>query len=183
MKLGITAMRAAVGAVFFAHGTQKLFGWFGGGGLEGTAKGFDAMGLKPGKRTALVAGVCEAGGGAMLAIGFLTPLASAAVIGVMNQAVRTVHWQKGFFSSNGGYEFNLVLVASAVALADLGPGEWSLDSKLGLDHSGPGWALAALGAGMAGPRLLEQLAPTLEPEPASPAAAPQSAAEAVPAQA
>jgi putative oxidoreductase len=127
MKLGITAMRAAVGAVFFAHGAQKLFGWFGGGGLEGTAKGFDSMGLKPGKRTALVAGVSEAGGGAMLANGFLTPLASAAVIGVMNQAVRTVHLNKGFFASNGGYEFNLVLVASAVALADLGPGDWSLD--------------------------------------------------------
>jgi putative oxidoreductase len=170
MKLGITAMRAAVGGVFFAHGAQKLFGWFGGGGPEGTARAFDAMGLKPGKRTALVAGVSEAAGGTMLGLGFLTPLGSAAVIGVMNQAVRTVHWQKGFFATNGGYEFNMVLVASAVALADLGPGKWSLDHKLGLDLSGPGWALAALGAGMVGPRLVEQLAP--EPEPEQPAAAP-----------
>jgi putative oxidoreductase len=163
-------MRAAVGAIFFAHGAQKLFGWFGGGGPEATAQAFDSMGLKPGKRTALVAGASEAAGGAMLGLGFLTPLGAAAVIGVMNQAVRTVHWKNGFFSTNGGYEFNLLLVASALALTDLGPGKPSLDDKLGLDLSGPGWALAALGAGLAGPQLLERLAPA--PEPEQPAAAP-----------
>src|SRR5829696_8856878 len=109
MKLGFTALRATLGAVFFAHGAQKLFGWFGGHGLEATAGAFDSMGLKPGRRTALLAGGPEAGGGALLALGLLTPAASAALIGVMHQAVKTVHLDKGFFVSDGGYEYNLML--------------------------------------------------------------------------
>lgn len=176
MKLGITAFRVTLGAVFFAHGAQKLFGWFGGHGLEATGGAFESMGLRPGKRNALIAGASEAGGGTLLALGLFTPLASAAVIGVMNEAVRAVHGDKGFFATEGGYEYNLVLAASAFALADSGPGPWSLDEQLGVRMSGPLWALSALGAGLAGPRLLEKLAPASEPE--SPAT-PQSAPEAV----
>jgi putative oxidoreductase len=160
MRLGLTLLRAAVGGVFFAHGAQKLFGWFGGPGLEGMSKGLDQMGLRPGKRNALIAGGAEAGGGALLATGLLTPLGSAAVIGVMDQAVRSVHWQKGFFNTSGGYEFNLVLATAAFALADAGPGPLSLDRALGIERSGPLWALAALGAGLAGPRLLVRAAPS-----------------------
>jgi len=167
MKLGLTALRATVGAVFFAHGAQKLFGWFGGPGLDGAAKGFDALGLRPGRRNALIAGASEVGGGTLLATGFLTPLAAAAMIGVQNEAIRTVHWEKGFFVTEGGYEFNLTLIAAVLALAETGPGQWSLDRALGTERSGSLWALAALGAGLAGPRLLERLAP-----PAAPAAAP-----------
>lgn len=177
MKLGMTVFRATIGAIFFAHGAQKLFGWFGGHGLDGTAKAFDSMGLRPGRRQALIAGASEAGGGALLGLGLLTPVGAAAVIGVMNEAVRTVHLDKGFFVTNGGYEFNLILAASAFALADSGPGPWSLDEKFGLRMSGPLWALGALGAGLAGPRLVAALAPAEEPE--APAAAP-SAPEAVP---
>ena len=162
MKLGFTAFRATIGAVFFAHGAQKLFGWFGGPGPEGSAKGFDAMGLRPGKRNALIAGASEAGGGVLLATGFLTPLGSAATIGVMSEAIRSVHRPKGFFNTEGGYEYNLVLAAAAIALADTGPGPLSLDRALGIERSGPAWALAALAAGYAGPRLLERAAP---PEP------------------
>jgi putative oxidoreductase len=174
MKLGITVFRATIGAVFFAHGTQKLFGWFGGHGLEGTAKAFDSIGLRPGKRTALIAGASEAGGGALLGLGLLTPVGSAVTIGVMDQAVRTVHLEKGFFVTNGGYEFNLALVASVFLLADTGPGPWSLDEKLGLRMSGPLWALAALGAGLAGPRLVARLAAAEEPQAQpAPAAAPE----------
>jgi putative oxidoreductase len=158
MKLGLTLLRAAVGGAFLAHGAQKLFGWFGGPGLERMSTGLEQMGLRPGKRNAIIAGASEAGGGALLATGFLTPLGSAAVIGVMDQAVRTVHWQKGFFNTNGGFEFNLVLGAAAFALADTGPGPWSLDRALGTERSGPLWALLALGAGLAGPRLLERAA-------------------------
>ena len=179
MKLGLTALRATLGAVFFSHGAQKLFGWFGGHGLEATASAFDSMGLRPGKRTALLAGASEAGGGALLGLGLLTPLGSAAVIGVMDQAVRTVHLQKGFFVTNGGYEYNLTLVAAALVLADSGPGPLSLDEKLGLRMSGPLWAIAALGAGLAGPRIVERLAPPAEPEP--PATQQESAPEPVPA--
>jgi putative oxidoreductase len=164
MKLGLTILRAALGGVFIAHGTQKLFGWFGGPGLDGMGKGLDQMGLRPGKRNALIAGASETGGGTLLATGFLTPLGAAATIAVMHQAVRSVHWQKGFFVTAGGYEYNMVLVAAAVALADAGPGPWSLDRALGTEKKGPLWALAALGAGLAGPRLLERMAPPPEPE-------------------
>jgi putative oxidoreductase len=180
MKLGLTIFRVVVGATMFAHGAQKLFGWFGGHGPDATGQAFDAMGLKPGKRTALAAGASEAGGGALLATGFLTPLGSAATIGVMSQAIRTVHWEKGFFNTEGGYEYNLALIASAAALADVGPGPLSLDRALGTERTGSLVALAALGAGLAGPKLLERLnagtdqpaaapAPqTAEPQPAAP---------------
>ena len=166
MKLGITVLRATIGGIFFAHGAQKLFGWFGGHGLEATGQAFDSMGMKPGKRNALLAGAAEAGGGTLIATGFLTPLGSAAVIGVMDQAVRSVHKEKGFFVTEGGYEYNLALAAAAVVIADLGPGPLSLDRALGSERSGPLWALAALGAGLAGPRLLERLAPAEEDAPA-----------------
>jgi putative oxidoreductase len=165
MKLGLTVFRALIGATMFAHGAQKLFGWFGGYGLEATGQAFDSMGLKPGKRSALVAGASEAGGGALLATGFLTPLGSAATVGVMSQAIKTVHKEKGFFVTEGGYEYNLALGAAALVLADLGPGPISLDRVLGTELRGPLVALAAVGAGLAGPLLLERLAPS-EPAPA-----------------
>ena len=168
MKLGITLLRAAVGGVFFAHGAQKLFGWFGGPGPDAMGQGFEKMGIRPGKRNALIAGASEAGGGALIATGLMMPLGAAAVTGVMHQAFRTVHWEKGFFNTQGGYEYNLVLATAAIALADTGPGPLSLDRALGIELSGPAWALAALAAGYAGPRLLERAAP---PEP--PAAAPE----------
>jgi putative oxidoreductase len=170
MTLGLTLFRAAIGATMFAHGAQKLFGWFGGHGLEATGQAFDSLGLKPGKRSALAAGVSETGGGALLAAGFLTPLGSAATIGVMSQAIQSVHKDKGFFVTEGGYEFNLALAAGAVLLADVGPGPVSLDRALGTELRGPLVALAALGAGLAGPRLLERLSAS---EPA-PAPAPQT---------
>ena len=174
MKLGITVFRAVVGATMFAHGAQKLFGWFGGHGLDATGQAFGGMGMKPGKRTALAAGASEMGGGALLVLGFLTPVASAATIGVMSQAIRTVHWDKGFFVAEGGYEFNLAMIAGAFALADAGPGPVSLDRALGTETKGPLVALAALGAGLAGPKLLEKLnAPASEP---APAPAPQTGA-------
>src|SRR5215207_4774325 len=162
MKLGIPLLRIAAGVVFFAHGAQKLFGWFGGPGPDAMGQGFEQMGLRPGKRNALLAGASEAGGGALIATGLMTPLGAAAVTGVMHQAVRTVHWQKGFFNTEGGYEYNLVL-AAAIALADTGPGPLSLDRALGIERSGPAWALAALAAGYAGPRLLERVGPS-EPQ-------------------
>jgi putative oxidoreductase len=167
MRLGLTALRATVGAVFVAHGTQKLFGWFNGPGIDGMAQGLESMGIRPGKRNAVIAGVSETAGGAMLATGFLTPVGAAATIGVMDQAVRTVHLSKGFFNTDGGYEFNLALATAAFALADTGPGPWSLDRALGTERSGALWALAALGAGLAGPRLIARLAPADEP-PAEP---------------
>jgi putative oxidoreductase len=177
MKLGLTIFRVILGGTMFAHGAQKLFGWFGGHGLDATGQAFEGMGLRPGKRTALVAGASEAGGGALIATGLLTPLGSAATIGVMSQAVRTIHWEKGFFVTEGGYEYNLALMAGAFMLADVGPGPVSLDRALGTEKTGLLVALAALGAGLAGPRLLERLAPSEPaPAPAEQSAAPQPAA-------
>ena len=132
------------------HGTQKLFGWFGGHGLAGTGGFFDSLGMRPGKQHAFIAGLAEAGGGLLFALGLLTPLASAALIAVMAVAIATVHAKNGVWVSNNGFEYNLVLVAVAFAVASIGAGDWSLDNALGLDIAGAGWGLAALGAGLLG---------------------------------
>jgi putative oxidoreductase len=161
MKLGLTLLRVIVGALFFGHGTQKLKGWFGGHGLEGTAGFFETLGLRPGKRHATAAGAAEAGGGALIALGFLTPAAAGAIIGTMATAIRTVHFKNGPWVTNGGYEYNLVLIATMVALADVGPGEFSLDHALGLEVKGPLVALGALVGGVGAATLLTR--PTEEP--------------------
>ncbi len=180
MKLGLTFLRTVIGVLFFGHGTQKLFGWFGGHGLEGTAGFFESLGLKPGRKHATAAGAAEAGGGALLALGFLTPAAAAAIIGVMSTAVRKVHLKNGPWVSDGGYEYNLALVATLVALADLGPGDVSLDHALGIEVKGPLVALLALAAGIGGAAVMTSGSP--QPDTAAPAP-PDAPAEAAPAQA
>src|SRR4051794_38344490 len=141
MSLALLALRAIVGLTFAGHGAQKLFGVFGGAGLEKTAAGFDRMGLRPGKLHAPLAGAAELLGGLALALGLLTPFAAAALIGVMTAAVITVHLRNGFWVANGGFEFNLVMVAAVFALAGVGAGDWSLDNAFGIDLAGAGWAL------------------------------------------
>jgi putative oxidoreductase len=150
MKLGAAAIRGVVGPLFIGHGTQKLFGWFGGHGIEGTGGYFESLGLKPGKRHATAAGVAEALGGVLLTLGFLTPVATTLVSGTMVTAIRKAHAQNGPWVTNGGYEYNLVLLASMLALAESGPGEPSLDSALLPDLRGMRWALLQLGAAVAG---------------------------------
>lgn len=150
MNLALLALRLVVGLLFIGHGAQKLFGAFGGSGLDGTAEGFERMGLRPARMHAVVAGCAELGGGLLLALGLLTPLGSAAIVAVMTTAVVTVHARNGIWNTNKGFEYNLVLVAAAFALAGAGPGAWSLDAALGWDLAGAGWALVALAAGMLG---------------------------------
>ena len=142
--------RTTIGLLFVGHGTQKLFGWFGGGGLEGTGGFFEQLGLRPGRRYALAAGAAEAGGGLLFAVGAATPLGAAAVSGSMITAIKTVHWEKGVWVSAGGYEYNLVLLAAVSGLTENGPGQWSIDGALGRSRWGTRWALAALVAGAAG---------------------------------
>jgi putative oxidoreductase len=142
--------RVTIGLLFIGHGTQKLFGWFGGGGPEATGQFFEQVKLRPGKRHALAAGVAEAGGGLLFAIGAATPLAAAAISGAMITAIKTVHWEKGVWSSEGGYEYNLVLLLAVFGLTEDGPGDWSVDGVLGRRRWGTGWAFAALAAGAAG---------------------------------
>jgi putative oxidoreductase len=150
MALALLGLRLAVGLAFVAHGAQKLFGAFGGQGIDGTAGMFDQIGLRPGKLHAWSAGAAEFFGGLLIALGLVTPFAAAALIAVMTAAVLTVHLPNGFFNTAKGYEYNLVMVAAAFALAGIGAGEWSLDNALGIDLAGTGWALAALGGGLLG---------------------------------
>jgi putative oxidoreductase len=142
MKLARAILRITIGLLFVGHGTQKLFGWFGGKGLDATAESFESMGLYPGRENAVAAGATEALGGALLALGALTPLALGALVGVMITAVRTVHWKNGVWVTEGGYEYNLVLIAALLALAEGGPGPLSLDGALG---HGSGSLLEAAG--------------------------------------
>jgi putative oxidoreductase len=150
MNFGRTLLRVSIGGFFIGHGTQKLFGLFGGHGLEGTGQFFESIGLRPGRRQALVAGTAETAGGGLLAIGLATPVAAASLTAVMLTAIRRVHLKNGPWVSEGGYEYNVVLIAALLALAELGPGEWSLDAALGIERKGTRWALAALGAGAMG---------------------------------
>jgi putative oxidoreductase len=148
MNAGRLLLRLTVGSIFIEHGTQKLFGWFGGPGLDGTGQFFESVGLRPGRQHALAAGTAEAGGGVLLAIGAATPAAAAAVASVMVTALRTVVWRDGIKVGTGGYE--VLLLASALALADLGPGDWSVDRLAGTERRGVGWAVAALAAAALG---------------------------------
>jgi putative oxidoreductase len=150
MKIGRLLLRLVVGGLFVGHGTQKLFGWFGGGGLDATAGAFEQLGLRPGRHNAIAAGASEAGGGALLALGLATPLAGSVLIATMITAIHRVHASKGPWATNGGYEYNLVLIAAVLALVETGPGALSLDHALGRERHGSGWALAALLAGTLG---------------------------------
>jgi putative oxidoreductase len=166
MKIGRLLLRLAVGGFFVGHGTQKLFGWFGGNGLQGTAEGFEQLGLRPGKVHATAAGVTEAGGGALLVAGLETPLAATLLTATMLTAIRTVHAKNGPWATKGGYEYNVVLIAAALALAEVGPGPLSLDAARGHERKGTGWALAALAAGAIGAIGVQQ-ATARQPAPAA----------------
>ncbi|MER5751320.1 DoxX family membrane protein [Streptomyces sp. NPDC002088] len=143
--LGLLLLRLGTGGVLAAHGTQKLFGWFGGHGLEGTGQWMESIGYAPGKASAVAAGLAETGGGALLALGLATPAAGAAAAGAMAGAA-AVHAPAGFFAQEGGYEYAATLALAATGLAVAGPGRLSLDHALWhvFDR---GWMVpAALGA-------------------------------------
>lgn len=148
MDLGILLLRLVVGGLMMGHGTQKLFGWFGGHGVRGTAGWLESMGFRPARPLAVMTGVAEAGGGLLLAVGLLTPLAAAAIAGVLFTAIVSVHWSKGLWSTNGGSELPLTLAMAAVATAFVGPGRFSVDSALGSELAGAAWGLGALGLGV-----------------------------------
>jgi putative oxidoreductase len=147
MNIGLLILRVTLGLTLASHGTQKLFGWFGGPGLDGTGNFLASLGFPPGRRHALMAGFSELGGGLLLALGLLTPLGAVAAISVMVVAVLTVHIKNGFFATNGGFEFNLLVAVSALALAFTGPGVFSLDAMSGHILGGRLWGTAALVAG------------------------------------
>jgi putative oxidoreductase len=167
MDIGLLLLRLTVGLTLAAHGTQKLFGWFGGPGLNATGQFFEIIGFLPGRRQALLAGLAETGGGLLLAVGLVTPVAAAIVFSVMLVAAVSVHIKKGFFITNGGYEYTLVLGVSGLTLAFTGPGSLSFDALLGYSRSGAFWGLAALLVGVVGavvPLMQQRAAPVQQTE-------------------
>lgn len=184
MKIARLLLRLTVGGLFFGHGTQKLFGWFGGHGIDATAGMFESLGMRPGRRNAVAAGLAEAGGGAALVLGLGTPLAASGLTATMLTAINRVHLKAGPWVTNGGYEYNLVLIAAVLALTETGPGDVSLDHALGIEKKGPGWAVAALAGGVAGAVGAHLLAeahpapPQAPPEPQPHAQTPQAEAPA-----
>jgi putative oxidoreductase len=150
MGLGKLMLRATIGGYFFGHGMQKLAGWFGGHGPEGTGRFFEQVGLRPGRESALLAGAAEAGGGSLLVLGLFTPAAVSMLTGVMTNAIRHVHWKNGLWNSDGGIELPVLILGGLAALADSGPGRFSLDEVLGIRLRGPVAAVVAMGSGAAG---------------------------------
>ncbi len=149
LNVGLLLIRAVPGPLLIGHGTQKLFGWFDGRGLAGTGASFEANGYRPGRFFAFLAGFGEAAGGSLFALGLLTPLACSAIIGVMLNAIVSVHWSKGIWSTKGGFEFPLTLAVVAAGVAFTGPGRFSLDRAIGLELRGAGWGIASVAVGLA----------------------------------
>lgn len=142
-------VRGVTGALLAGHGTQKLFGWFGGGGPDGYGTFFESLGYPRGRDMAVLAGATETGGGLSLAAGLLTPLGAAGVIGVMTNASVSAHASAGLWNQNGGYEYPLVLSTIAGSLALAGPGALSADAALGWRLAGGWWGAGALALGAA----------------------------------
>lgn len=147
--LGLLLARLAFGLAFASHGTQKLFGWFGGHGAKGTAGFFESLGFPVPLVMAVAAGLGEIVGGFLLALGWLGPVGPAIIIGVMVVAGVSVHLRNGFYAQSGGYEMAFLYSAAALAFAFAGPGSLSLDAFAPaplLDQPGPAWMLIALAA-------------------------------------
>jgi putative oxidoreductase len=135
MTLGNHLLRTTVGALFVGHGTQKLFGWMGGHGPDGTGQFFESLGLRPGRQHAIAAGAAEAGGGALLIAGAGPPIGEAALTGTLITAIRHAHADKGPWVTDGGFEYPAVLLAAIFAVTE--------------QRCGLRWALAQLAAGSA----------------------------------
>jgi putative oxidoreductase len=169
MSVALFLLRALIGVLFVGHGAQKVLGKFGGHGPEGTGQFFDSIGIRPGRPLAVASGAAEMGGGALLALGLLTPAAAATLTSVMSAAIWTVHGPKGVWATEGGYEYNAVLIAALATTVAAGPGTLSLDATRGRARWGLPWALGALAAGAASTAALLSL--TDSDEDAGPAGA------------
>ncbi len=149
--VGLLVLRLVLGLTMAAHGAQKLLGWFGGYGLDGTTGGFAQLGFKPARLFATVAAVTEITSGLLLALGLLGPIGPALIISVMIVAAITVHWQNGFFMANNGIELTLLYAAGALGIALIGMGPFSLDAVLGLGKFwSPAVAWGMIGLGIVG---------------------------------
>jgi putative oxidoreductase len=145
MSYGLLLLRVVIGCTLAAHGLQKLAGWWGGPGLGGVKGWLGSMGFRMAGFMAILVALAETSG-ILFALGLVTPLAALVMTTAMVVAIGSVHWTKGFFSGNGGYEFNLALIAAAVAVAATGPGRFSIDRAIGWDDniSGLWWGVGVL---------------------------------------
>jgi putative oxidoreductase len=148
--LGLLILRLVIGLTLAGHGAQKVFGWFGGPGMTGWTGAMTRMRIRPAVPWAWTSALAELVGGLAVAFGLLSPLGSFAIIASMLVAIALVHWPKGFWVSKGGYEFNLAVIASALALALTGPGAYSLDSLLRIRLPEPAALIVAAVATLAG---------------------------------
>ncbi len=151
LSVGLLVARLVLGLLLAAHGSQKLFGWFGGHGLTGTAGFFESIGFRPGRVFAAAAAVTEIVGGLLVTLGFLGPVGPALMLSVMIVAALSVHWKHGVFATSNGIEVPLLFGTGALALALTGPGAFSLDAALGLEALWtPAVALVAIAVGIVG---------------------------------
>jgi putative oxidoreductase len=132
VNLALLILRAILGSLMLGHGAQKLFGWWGGYGLDGTSAWLESMGLRPGRPWAVLAGGSEFGGGVLSLLGLLNPLGPLGVIGAMAAAARKAHWGKPIWVTEGGPELPVTNMSIATALMLAGPGKFSLDRALGI---------------------------------------------------
>lgn len=165
--VGLLLLRVTAGGLLAGHGAQKLFGWFGGHGFDGTSRWLESMGMRPARVWAALAGLSEFGGGLLTSLGFLGPAGPLGILASMGMATAKVHWNKPIWVTSGGAELPVTNMAIASALILTGPGRLSLDEALELDV--PRWlalpGLAAVGVGLGlglRPRLPE--AQTMSPE-------------------
>ena len=163
--LGLLILRVVIGLTLAAHGAQKLFGWWGGSGMNGWVQAVTRLRIRPAAPWAWIAALSEFGGGLLLAFGLLSPLGSLAIAGAMLVAMATVHWPNGFWNAKRGYEFNLSLLASVTAIALIGPGTYSVDQAIGIHLPEPLTVIVGTIALIAGVgATLASRSPKVEPE-------------------
>src|SRR5438105_6340645 len=154
LDAGLLVLRLVIGLIVAAHGAQKLFGWWSGPGMAGWIGAMNRMRIRPAVPWAWMSALAELLGGLGLAVGLLTPLPSLAIAGAMLVAIALVHWPRGFWSTKGGYEFNLAILAAIVAIALAGAGAYCLDDLLRIRLPEPitlvvGTVLLLIGVGVA----------------------------------
>jgi putative oxidoreductase len=149
MSYGLLLLRVVLGVTMAGHGAQKLFGWWGGPGLRGVHGWLGSMRFRGGWLPVVALAAAEFGGGLLLALGLFTPFAAFVIVAAMLVAIAIAHWRNGFWNGAGGYEFNLLIIAAAAALAATGAGRFSLDRAFGWDDnlSGVWWGVGVLAVG------------------------------------